>query len=164
MIGKTHILVLDNEKEELEIIEYHFNKGGVTNYQMFTNKEDFFASFTSDVYLAIVDYTLNGGTAVAIADEIQELNEQRDSFSKCEVIIISGTRDIRVPVYFMNERKADYFLLKNREDKGNESFYLDLVVYAQKAIHRQTNLTDLEKRQHEKKGFYEQLTIPNERG
>src|SRR5687768_2969473 len=129
MTGKTNILVLDDDPQELELIKEHFDKGGVTNYEMFTQIEVFFDHFDEYVFLAVIDYNLGITTAREVADRIQELNDKRNGITKCEVIIISGTSDIRVPVYFMNTKKANYYIIKDNQG----SFYYELVVYAQKA-------------------------------
>jgi DNA-binding NtrC family response regulator len=156
MMGKTNILVLDDDPQELELIKWNFDKGGVVNYEMFTEIDVFFDHFDNDVFLAVVDYRLGGKTAVQVADKIQELNDNRDGITKCEVIIISGTPDIRVPAYFMNSKKADYFIVKD----GLGEYYLELVVYARKAIDRQTQAAETETRLEQKKEFYHALSIP----
>lgn len=158
MMGKTNILVLDDDPTELELIKMHFDKGGVTNYEMFTEVELFFEHFTEDVYLAVIDYRLGGTTAIKVTDRIHQICQQRKSLATCEIIVISGTTDIRVPVYFINSKKANYFLIKDNEGE----YYYELVVYAQKAINRQHGWAELERKQMEKIETYKHLSVPDE--
>lgn len=155
---EAHILLLDDDLVELELIETYFKESGLSNYKGYTNAELFIKEFHSSVYLAIIDWRLGRETAEIILDTIKRLCKERDSLAQCETIVISGTEDIKVPVYLMNTKKADYFLLKK-----DASFYQELVVYAHKAIDKQKGWARIEQKQHGSKEFYNSLKIPDER-
>lgn len=155
---KTHILILDDDPEELELIQKAFNSSRITNYRVFTDVAEFFECFTDDVFLAIIDYNLAGITAKEVVEQIHDMNAARQTVSKCEIIVISGTTDIRIPIYFMNEKKADYFL---RKEHG-ASFYEQLTVYAHKAIERQTKLDGDHKQLVNKKNEINRLIETND--
>jgi DNA-binding response OmpR family regulator len=150
---KTHILLLDDDPEELELIQKYFDSSHIGNYRMFSSVQEFFDCFSDDVFLAIIDYNLNTITAKEVVEKIHDLNDKRKSVAKCEIIVISGTDDIKIPIYFFNYRKSDYFLRKSH----NESFYMELVLFTQQAIDRQMGLDGTSKVLDHQRRFYESL-------
>jgi CheY-like chemotaxis protein len=124
-----HILVLDDDKEELELIAEKFDGNGIKGYKTFYSREEFEKNLAS-AYIAIIDHSLNGATkGFNIVEKICEHNKERTSIAKMQVIMMSGTRNHSIPIYYINNRLARFWA-----DKNEPTFYDDLVSYTKIVI------------------------------
>lgn len=114
------IFVLDDQKQELDLIKRSFDKNGITNYNLYDSSEVFLNEFNEDVHLTIVDYLLvSGESGMDVVKKINRINPL------CHNIIVSGYANADTVIEFFRNGVSD-FVSKNNED------YLDDMVEAVK--------------------------------
>jgi DNA-binding NtrC family response regulator len=102
-------LILDDDVDLLSIIKETIDKAGITNYNLFTNEDDFVKGLTPAIHVCVVDHILDKKTGLDILHEIKEKNE----FSY--VIAYTGIRKPEVIEEYLNGG-ANKFVNKNKDN------------------------------------------------
>jgi DNA-binding NtrC family response regulator len=118
------VLILDDDKNDLEFIGNALRQNGIINYHLFTSDQDFMAKLTENMHILVLDHNLKGPTGLDVMKMAMDRNPN------VFVIAISGVDNAQLVIdYYDNGCRG--FILKSRPD------YLEkLVQYVKKGIRR----------------------------
>lgn len=109
-------LVLDDDRDILELIEGLLKQHGITSYKLFTKYTDLLEQVNGGIYVCVIDHYLSGGkTGLDVCKRIKE--SSKDSY----VIVMTGQHDIKVVIDYLNSC-ADKYIDKSLPN------YLDLLI------------------------------------
>ncbi len=103
-------LILDDDKDILEIIEDLLKENAITNYRLFSLYDEFLNDMTDEMNVSVIDHTLTGGkTGLDICKAVKARN--KNNF----VIVLTGQINPDVVIDYLNEN-ANRYVDKNRSD------------------------------------------------
>lgn len=110
------ILVLDDNKDDLELIGHHFKKHGIIDFKLFSDDESFLKEINEEVIIVIIDHQISAiKNGLGVMKEVVKLNPV------CYPIIVSGNDNPRIIMEYLNS-DAFRYVLKNDEK------YLDTII------------------------------------
>jgi DNA-binding NtrC family response regulator len=129
-------LILDDDKDMLELIEVSLKDAGIKNYRLFYSDAAFIDGLSENMHILVIDHHLNG-----TVDGLDVMKRAIKKNPNVFVIAMSGNNDSRLVVEYLNEG-ANRFVLKNESD------YLDqLVKFVRQGINRFVNDLEFFRRQ-----------------
>lgn len=123
------IFLLDDNKDDLDIIVRHLKNNGIENCKGFTSDDLFLSSLKDRVNIVIIDHSVNSKRTGL--DVMKEINKK---IPLCYPIIVSGNDSPRIIMQYFNNDAFRYVL-------KNDSGYLDLIVkYIRQAQDRMSKI------------------------
>lgn len=112
-----NVCVLDDDQDTLDLVREEFTIRRISAIAeiSFFRDPHLFINSLDNTNIAIIDQRLGGKTTgFDVVDIIQEHNKKR--ISKIKVIVMSGTSDMDVPIYYLNQQKARFYIRKKNDD------------------------------------------------
>lgn len=105
----TVIFILDDNREELELMERHVLRSLGYVYEMFVDEKELLSKIPKGVNIFIIDHFLFQMSGLEIAKKIKDANE--DNF----IILFTGSKSDKTISDYI-EMKIDRFVYKNNPD------------------------------------------------
>ena len=105
MSDDYHILIVDDDSAQAEMVREFLQISGFTNLEWAKNIHEFWLQIKTEVYdIVLLDYKLPDGTGLDVLDQMaaQEIN--------IPVVMVTGQGDERVAVRAIQRGAADYLL------------------------------------------------------